>query len=127
MTPDGDTAVPDGFRPSKTLGEMADGFAGDDGTSQDTDNASLLDPEVKDGLNQALDYVNGLAVAFPDVASGVAWRESRDGLEHAIDIVDRVEKQSVLSTQLRTLSASITAPAAAASGRAPRTTRTPRS
>ena len=37
-----------------------------------TDNASLLDPEVKDGLNQALDYVNGLAVAFPDVGRGVA-------------------------------------------------------
>ncbi len=84
--------------------------------SENTDNASLLDPEVKDGLNQALDYVNGLAVAFPDAASGVAWRESRDGLEHAIDIVERVEKQSVVSSQLRTLSASITAPSAAAAG-----------
>ncbi|MDQ1322798.1 MAG: hypothetical protein QG587_132, partial [Chloroflexota bacterium] len=83
VTPDGDTAVPDGFRPSKTLGEMADGFKDDGGSSGDTDNASLLDPEVKDGLNQALDYVSGLAVAFPDAASGVAWRESRDGLEHA--------------------------------------------
>ena len=31
-----------------------------------------------------------------------------------IDIVDRVEKQSVVSTQLRTLSASITDPANAA-------------
>ena len=116
VTPDGDTAVPDGFRPSKTLGEMADGFKDDGGGSGDTDNASLLDPEVKDGLNQALDYVNGLAVAFPDAASGVAWRESRDGLEHAIDIVERVEKQSVVSSQLRTLSASITAPSAAAAG-----------
>ena len=116
VTPDGDTAVPDGFRPSKTLGEMADGFRGDGGSSQDTDSASLLDPEVKDGLNQALDYVNGLAVAFPDAASGVAWRESRDGLEHAVDIVERVEKQSVVSSQLRTLSASITAPSAAAAG-----------
>jgi putative membrane protein len=115
VTPDGDTVVPDGFRPSKTIQEMADGFKGDD-SAAGSDNASLLDPEVRDGLNQALDYVNGLAVAFPDAASGVAWRESRDGLEHAIDIVDRVEKQSVVSTQLRTLSASITAPAAAASG-----------
>ena len=115
VTPDGDTVVPDGFRPSKTVQEMADGFKGDD-SAAGSDNASLLDPEVRDGLNQALDYVNGLAVAFPDAASGVAWRESRDGLEHAIDIVDRVEKQSVVSTQLRTLSASITAPAATASG-----------
>ena len=115
VTPNGDTTVPDGFRPSKTLQEMADGFAGDGSTSQDPDGASLLDPKVKDGLDQALDYVNGLAVAFPDAASGVAWRESRDGLEHAIDIVDRVEKQSVVSTQLRALSASITDPANAAS------------
>ena len=114
VTPDGDTAVPDGFRPSKTVQEMADGFAGDGGTSTGGDNAGLLDPEVKDGLNQALDYVNGLAVAFPDAASGVAWRESRDGLEHALDIVDRVAKQSVVSTQLRTLSSSITDPANAA-------------
>ncbi|HYO42640.1 MAG TPA: YhgE/Pip family protein [Candidatus Limnocylindrales bacterium] len=110
VTPDGDTAVPDGFRPSKTLGEMADGFAGDGGDTGATDNAGLLDPEVRDGLNQALDYVNGLAVAFPDAAGGVAWREARDGLEDAIDILDRVEKQSVVSSQLRTLSASITDP-----------------
>ncbi len=114
VTPDGDTAVPDGFRPSKALGEMADGFKGDDSASG-SDNASLLDPEVRDGLNQSLDYVNGLAVAFPGAAAGVAWREARDGLEHALDIVDRVEKQSVVSTQLRALSASITDPANTAS------------
>ena len=75
----------------------------------------LLDPEVRDGLNQTLDYVNGLAVAFPDVAAGQAWREARDGIEDAIDILDRVDEQSVVSTQLRTLSASITDPANAAS------------
>ncbi len=34
VTPDGDTAVPDGFRPSKTLGEMADGFKDDGGGSR---------------------------------------------------------------------------------------------
>ncbi len=114
VTPEGDTVVPDGFRPSKTLGEIGDGFEGDSGASAKTDNSSLLDPEVRDGLNQALDYVNGLAVAFPDVAAGVEWRDARDGLEHAIDIVDRVAKQSVVSTQLRTLSASITDPGNAA-------------
>ncbi len=118
VTPDGDTTVPDGFRPSATLGEIADGFAGDDGTSQETDSASLLDGEVEDGLNQALDYINGLGVAFPDVAAGQAMRDAQAGLEHALDIVDRVQKQAVLTTQLRTLSASITDPsnAAASSG-----------
>ena len=72
VTPEGDISVPDGFRPSGTLQEMADGFAGDDGEAQATDTSSLLDPEVLDGLNQTLDYVNGLAVAFPDVAAGAA-------------------------------------------------------
>ena len=114
VTPDGDLTVPDGFRPSSTLDEIGDGFSGDAGSDQATDNASLLDPEVKDGLNQALDYVNGLAVAFPDVAAGAEWRAAHDGLEHALDIVAQVEKQSVVATQLRTLSASITSPTAAA-------------
>ena len=117
VTPDGDTTVPDGFRPSKTLQEIADGFEGDESASGQ-DNASLLDPEVKDGLNQALDYVNGVALAFPDVAGGTQLREARAGIEQALDIVERVEKQSVVSTQLRTLSASITSPSATASGSA---------
>ncbi|HEU0243051.1 MAG TPA: YhgE/Pip family protein, partial [Candidatus Limnocylindrales bacterium] len=114
VTPDGDTTVPDGFRPSKNLATIADGFAGDGNTSGDS--GSLLDPEVKDGLNQALDYVNGLGVAFPDIAAGTQMRETKAGLEHALDIVDRVQRQSVLSTQLRTLSSSITSPANAAGG-----------
>ncbi len=114
ITPDGDTTVPDGFRPSATLGEIADGFKGDDGATQETDSASLLDGEVEDGLNQALDYINGLAVAFPDVAAGQAMRDARAGLEHALDIVARVQDQAVLTTQLRTLSTSITDPANAA-------------
>ena len=114
ITPDGDTTVPDGFRPSATLGEIADGFKGDDGATQETDSASLLDGEVEDGLNQALDYINGLAVAFPDVAAGQAMRDARAGLEHALEIVARVQDQAVLTTQLRTLSSSITDPANAA-------------
>ena len=114
VTPDGDTVVPDGFRPSKTLQEIADGFAGDNGDTQQTDNASLLDPEVKDGLNKALDYLNSLAVAYPDVAAGQAWRDARGGIEDAIDIVTRVEDNSVVTSQLRTLAQSITDPGNAA-------------
>jgi RND superfamily putative drug exporter len=115
VTPDGDTTVPDGFRPSATLSEIADGFEGDDGGTQETYSASLLDGEVEDGLNQALDYVNSLAVAFPDVAAGQAMRDAKGGLEHALDIVDRVQENAVLTTQLRTLATSITDPASAAS------------
>ncbi|MEI7743541.1 MAG: MMPL family transporter, partial [Chloroflexota bacterium] len=115
ITPDGTTTVPDGFRPSANLQTIADGFKGDSGTSGSTDNAGLLDPKVKDGLNQALDYVNGVGLAFPDVAAGTEMRTTRAGVAHALDIVERVNRQSVLSTQLRTLSASITDPANTAS------------
>ena len=115
ITPDGDTTIPDGFRPSATLQEMADGFAGDDGGDA-SDSASFLDDEVRDGLNESLDYVNGVGVAFPDVAAATAFREASGGLEDALGIVERVRDQSVLATQLRTLSSSITSPANAAGG-----------
>ena len=124
VTPEGDTVVPDGFTPSKTLATIGDGFAGDDngdsGSSSGSGDSggkgnSLLDDEVKDGLNQALDYVNGLGVAFPDVAAGTSFREARAGVERALKVVQRVRDRSVLSTQLRTLASSITDPANAAS------------
>ena len=112
VTPDGTTTIPDGFRPSVTLATIGDGFAGDDSSSGKS--TSLLDDEVKNGLNQALDYVNGVGVAFPDVAAGTDLRAARAGLERALGVVDRVRTRSVLSTQLRTLAASITDPANAA-------------
>jgi putative drug exporter of the RND superfamily len=114
VTPDGDGVVPDGFRPSVQLGKIGDDMAGDGGTGQDTDSKSLLDPKVSDGLDSALDYVNGLGVAFPDVAGASAMRAVTGGIEHAQDIVTRVRDHAVLSTQLRTLATSITAPSAAA-------------
>jgi putative drug exporter of the RND superfamily len=114
VTPDGDGVVPDGFRPSVQLADIGDGFKGDSGTKKDTSSSALLDPDVRDGLNKALDYVNGLGVAFPDIAAGTEMRDVTGGLGHAIDIVDRVKKNAVLSTQLRTLASSITAPSAAA-------------
>ena len=42
----------------------------------------------------------------PDIAAGTAFREASGGLEDALGIVERVRDQSVLSTQLRTLSSS---------------------
>jgi len=113
VTPDGDGVVPDGFRPSKQLGTIGDGMKGDDGTTK-TDSASLLDPKVSDGLDTALAYVNGLGLAYPDVAGGAELRAVTGGVADAQDIIDRVRKQSVLSTQLRTLASSITSPTAAA-------------
>jgi RND superfamily putative drug exporter len=116
VTPEGDTTVPDGLRPSKTLASMADGFSG--GGASSGDSASLTGPEVTDGLDRALAYVNGLAVAYPDVAAGSELAAARSGLQDALDLVGRAQRASVLSTQLRTLSATLTSPAnaAAASG-----------
>ncbi len=113
VTPDGDGVVPDGFRPSDQLRAIADEMDGDDGTTG-SDSASLLDPEVSDGLDTALAYVNGLGTAFPDVAAGTAMRDLQGGITHAQDIVERVRTNAVLSTQLRTLASSITSPSAAA-------------
>ncbi len=117
VTPKGDGVVPDGFRPSRQLATIGDGMKGDDG-STNTDSASLLDQKVSDGLDTALAYVNGLALAYPDVAGGAELRAVTGGIADAQGIIERVRKQSVLSTQLRTLSASLTSPTAAASGSA---------
>ncbi len=113
VTPDGDGVVPDGFQPSVQLQTIADKMDGDSGTTG-SDSASLLDPEVSDGLDSALAYVNGLGTAFPDVAAGTAMRELKSGIAHAQDIVERVRTNAVLPTQLRTLASSITSPSAAA-------------
>ena len=115
VTPKGDGVVPDGFRPSKQLATIGDGMKGDDGSTK-TDSASLLDQKVSDGLDTALAYVNGLALAYPDVAGGAELRSVTGGIADAQGIIERVRKQSVLSTQLRTLSSSLTSPTAAASG-----------
>ena len=121
VTPDGDGVVPDGFQPSKQLETIGSQMSGDTGGGTATNSASLLDPKVSDGLNTALTYVNGLALAYPDVAAGAELRAVTGGITHAQDIIDRVQTQSVLSTQLRTLAAAITSPTSAAgSSRIPR-------
>jgi YhgE/Pip-like protein len=114
VSPDGDAVVPDGFRPSAQLGTMADGFAGDSSGGTTGESGSLLDAGVSDGLAKAAAYVDGLAVSYPDVAAGAELRAVQGGLGDAQRLVDRVRAQSVLSTQLRTLGASVTSPANAA-------------
>jgi len=116
ITPDGDTTVPDAFRPSTTLADMASKMH-DQGTAGG-DSSAILGSDVRDGLSEALDYVNGLAVAFPDVGARSEMRAAQGGLQDALDVVDTVQKQSVLSTQLRTLAQSMTSPTTARSGSA---------
>ena len=107
VTPEGDGRVPDGFRPSVQLGTIADGFNSGGATSS-TDSASLLDGEVADGLSSALDYVNALGTAFPEVAGRSEYRTTTRAITDAQAVVDSVRAQSVVSTQLRALASAMT-------------------
>ncbi len=114
VTPDGDGTVPDGFRPSVQLGTIADELD-PDGAGTSTDSASLLDSEVSDGLSAALDYVNALGTAFPDVAGRSEHRTATRAIADAQAVVDRVRAQSVVSTQLRALASAMTSTSSLAS------------
>ncbi|MGZ5356045.1 MAG: hypothetical protein ACXWE8_06740, partial [Solirubrobacterales bacterium] len=46
LTPEGDGQLPDAFRPSYQLGEMADAFDSTDGSGTPADSQALLDPDV---------------------------------------------------------------------------------
>ena len=107
VTPDGDGTVPDGFRPSIQLGTIADELD-PDGAGTSTDSASLLDSEVSDGLSSALDYVDALGTAFPDVAGRSEHRTATRAIADAQAVVDSVRAQSVVSTQLRALASGMT-------------------
>ncbi len=115
VTPDGDGVLPDGFRPSVQLGEMADSLASDSGGTT-ADSEALLDPAVSDGLATATTYLALLGDAYPDVAAGSEYRATTTGLADARDIVDRARQSAVVSTQLRGLASAMTSPAAAAGG-----------
>ena len=122
VTPNGDGKVPDGFRPSIQLGTIGDAFSADSSSSSSSSAAasgsssSLLDPKLTDGLDQALNYVGALGASYPDVAGRAEYRAARQSITDALDLVARVKKQTVVATQLRTLAAALTAPAAVASG-----------
>ncbi len=119
VTPKGDGVVPDGFRPSIQLVTIGDAFK-DDGTAtasaSSSSSSSLLDPKLSDGLASAMDYVGALGAAYPDVAGRSAFRTATRAITDAQDLVARVRKQSVVATQLRTLSSALISPASATAG-----------
>ncbi len=116
VTPDGDGTVPDGLRPSVQLGTIADELDPDEAGAS-TDSASLLDSEVSDGLSSALDYVNALGTAFPEIAGRSQFRKATGAIADAQAVVESVRAQSVVSTQLRALASAMTSTSSlAASG-----------
>ena len=121
VTPNGDGRVPDGFIPSATLTSIADSFAsgrsGSSGSSSSS-TSSVLDPKVSSGLSDALDYLNALGLAFPDVAGRAEFRAATAAITDAQSIVDQARAQSVVSTQLRGLASALLAPTTMASGSA---------
>ncbi len=115
VTPDGDGVLPEGFRPSVQLGDMAGSLAGDAGGST-ADSASLLDPTVSDGLATASTYLAILGDAYPDVAAGSEYRAASAGLADAREVVTQARESAVVSTQLRGLASAMTSPTAAGGG-----------
>ncbi len=113
VSPDGDGVVPDGFRPSIQLAEMAKGFAGDTGTGSTTEASTVLDPKVDEGLATATEYLALLGNAFPDVRATTGYRDATTDLATARDKVRSARDSAVVSTQLRGLSRTLTSPTAA--------------
>lgn len=119
VTPNGDGVVPDGFQPSKELGAIAAQVRSASGTGSSSASmsmADLLDQKVSDRLTQASDYVSALGTAFPDVAGRSEYRTALSDLAGAKDFVANVHRQSVVSTQLRSLAGSLASPTADPAG-----------
>ncbi len=116
VTPEGDGKLPDGFRPSWQLAEMARGLK--DGAAGETpaDSAAILAPDVSDGLDTMATYLDSLAAAFPDVASATEFRAATAGVAKAQDQVAQAREGALVSSQLRTLADAMSSPAAAAGG-----------
>ena len=116
VTPEGDGRLPDGFRPSYQLAEMADGFDGSDDDAAPADGEALLDPDVTDGLATMAAYLGDLGAAYPDLAHGTEMRAAAAIVAKAQDQVGEARDGAVVSTQLRSLADAMTSPAAAAGG-----------
>lgn len=119
VTPDGDGVVPDGFQPSKELGAIAAQVRSASSTSSSSTSmsvAGLLDQKVSDHLTQVSDYVSALGTAFPDVAGRSEYRTAQSDIAGAKDLVANVHRQSVVSTQLRSLAGSLASPTADPAG-----------
>ena len=74
VTPTGDGAVPAGMRPSERLAEIAAGFELAPGADLRAAIAQLVGAETNGRLGATADYLDAVALAFPDVAETAGWR-----------------------------------------------------
>ncbi|KRT62803.1 MAG: RND superfamily drug exporter [Chloroflexi bacterium CSP1-4] len=74
ITPTGDGAVPAGMRPSERLAEIAAGFELAPGADLRAAIAQLVGAETNGRLGATADYLDAVALAFPDVAETAGWR-----------------------------------------------------
>ncbi len=107
IAPTGNGNVPDAFVPSRQLDSMASGFASSGGGP-----AALLEPKVTTALQSAADYVGALAEPFPSVASSAAYTTAQSDLRTAPGLIAQLRESARVSTELRSLSAALQAPAA---------------
>lgn len=114
VTPEGDGVLPDGFRPSRQLSEMADAFAEDGVRATPADAEAILEPEVTDGLTTMATYLSQLGVAFPDIAHGPEVRAATAAVARAMDQVEVARDGAAVSTQLRSLADAVASPVAIA-------------
>jgi len=76
VTPTGDGAVPAGMRPSERLAEIAAGFELAPGADLRAAIAQLVGAETNGRLGATADYLDAVALAFPDVAETAGWRRA---------------------------------------------------
>ena len=76
ITPTGDGAVPAGMRPSERLAEIAAGFELAPGADLRAAIAQLVGAETNGQLGATADYLDAVALAFPDVAETAGWRRA---------------------------------------------------
>ena len=109
VAPTGNGSVPDAYVPSTQLDSIAAGFA----SSGSGGAQALLDPKVTAALQSAADYVKSLATPFPAVASSPAYAAVQSDLGTAPNLIAQLRQGALVSTQLRSLAAGLSAPATA--------------
>lgn len=85
VTPAGDGVVPDALRPSSQLEAMVEGLSA--GSDPLAALAALADPATLAGLDGALGYLDALAAAYPEVATGEVFRQTRADVDTLRDAV----------------------------------------
>ena len=112
VSPAGDGAVPDGFRPSLQLAAMADQLV-PEGTDRLAALQQLLEGDTEASIARAAAYIGALGEAFPTLAGVPAYQVSLDGLDTFGGSVALLRSALRVSTQLGFVAAQVSSAATA--------------